>query len=346
MSEINENSCQQTQLLHHFGSLIEDFNKSLTEDINYIVKEYCKNDKPDFNNMINDIARTVKFKVNTISNFYPHIINGCADIIKEKNNLQEVNNRLLTRLKDKKITTKSTICVSTQTEELHPELVNSPLTHNSSLLNNKFNENSNSLNSPVNANSTLLDASISATNQKLCKIIIYNINENIDIPDITLAISSKVQDEIPELNFIRRVERKSSKKYNYIIEVPHHVACQLINARNFIINDCVCHVKKFIKIIRCFKCHQYGHLAKFCTKIKICGWCGESHESEKCSKPPQCTNCVHNNNTYNHSFNTNHPAFSKSCSSFKFYILRARLRAQSRFSELSFTLSQDSSFFT
>lgn len=54
-----------------------------------------------------------------------------------------------------------------------------------------------------------------------------------------------------------------------------------------------CRVFPFVKITRCFKCQEYGHIAKYCKKSEhICGKCGEEHKSEECtSKTIKCVNC-------------------------------------------------------
>lgn len=63
----------------------------------------------------------------------------------------------------------------------------------------------------------------------MCKVIIYNPTENVDIPDITLVISEKIKDEIPSINFIKRVKRKSSSNYNHTIELPQYIANNIID---------------------------------------------------------------------------------------------------------------------
>lgn len=103
----------------------------------------------------------------------------------------------------------------------------------------------------------------------------------------------------------------------------------------------MCHVKKFVRLKRCYVCQKYGHIAKSCSKDKICGWCSESHdEKKKCEKPPKCINWIHNNRKYNHNFKINHPAFSQSCSSFKFDILNVRLKSMYKSYNSSFSFNQ------
>lgn len=167
------------------------------------------------------------------------------------------------------------------------------------------------------------------------KIIIYNISENIDVPDISVAISEKIKDSIPNSNFIKKFNCKTSDNYNFLIEVPHCIADILVNAISVEINESVCYIKKFINITQCFVCQKYGHQSKSCSEAKVCAWCGESHkEKKKCNNSPKCINYAHNNEHYRYNFNISHPVFSSSYSSLKFYILQRRLQSHTKSNSL------------
>ncbi|XP_048240223.1 uncharacterized protein LOC125373266 [Haliotis rufescens] len=54
--------------------------------------------------------------------------------------------------------------------------------------------------------------------------------------------------------------------------------------------------------LRCFKCQQFGHGAKFCRNNTACSRCGGAHEGSECTNTIKCANC-----------NGEHLASSKSC---------------------------------
>ena len=70
---------------------------------------------------------------------------------------------------------------------------------------------------------------------------------------------------------------------------------------------------------RCFNCQQYNHLSNQCDKPVVCGFCGEEHETQKCSKKDDptaacCVNCKSNGGSKE---SWNHPAYSPHCPVYK-----------------------------
>ncbi|XP_046802968.1 uncharacterized protein LOC124418971 [Lucilia cuprina] len=65
--------------------------------------------------------------------------------------------------------------------------------------------------------------------------------------------------------------------------------------------------------LKCNKCFQYGHISKICKNDNICYNCAQAYHlnpelKEKCTLPPQCTNCKNLNYE-----NCNHPSVSRTC---------------------------------
>jgi hypothetical protein len=60
-----------------------------------------------------------------------------------------------------------------------------------------------------------------------------------------------------------------------------------------------------LNLIQCYKCFDFGHMAKHCEcKKQKCGKCGEDdHEKDKCTNPIKCVGC-----------GNPHPAWHKECS--------------------------------
>ena len=69
---------------------------------------------------------------------------------------------------------------------------------------------------------------------------------------------------------------------------------------------CVIEKQRRTRVIRCYKCQRFGHLAKFCTNHIRCEFCAGSHECDKkCFGEAFCANC-----------SGNHPSYSTSCPSY------------------------------
>ena len=68
------------------------------------------------------------------------------------------------------------------------------------------------------------------------------------------------------------------------------------------------HPKRNTKIVRCFRCQQFGHISSRCTRShSTCGSCAGDHNSSQCkTKSHSCSNC-----------GKNHPAWSPHCLHYK-----------------------------
>lgn len=65
-----------------------------------------------------------------------------------------------------------------------------------------------------------------------------------------------------------------------------------------------CRLKDYNPLVRCFKCQQYGHVAKYCRNKNVCPHCAEQHEEAACrnkNRPPKCPNCLTARRDPNHS---------------------------------------------
>ena len=68
-----------------------------------------------------------------------------------------------------------------------------------------------------------------------------------------------------------------------------------------------CTPQRAIKIVRCYKCQHFGHIAKTCVDRQSCANCGEEHDSMVCTaKSYKCANC-----------GGSHSAYSSHCSTYQ-----------------------------
>jgi len=45
------------------------------------------------------------------------------------------------------------------------------------------------------------------------------------------------------------------------------------------------------RVIQCFNCHKFGHIAANCVEEPICVNCGDKNHAPPCMKEPRCLNC-------------------------------------------------------
>lgn len=76
-----------------------------------------------------------------------------------------------------------------------------------------------------------------------------------------------------------------------------------------------CRVYEQLNVLRCYKCNEYGHIAKDCTSESyVCALCTGNHKLEECqSKELKCVNCVKARVNLNINIDVNHSAFSSKC---------------------------------
>lgn len=106
-----------------------------------------------------------------------------------------------------------------------------------------------------------------------------------------------------------KLSHKSGKKEaslcNYILEVTAEVRKMLISQERVYINWNSCPVRDYTLLTRCYKCHQYGHSAKYCRDSDpTCGHCGcVGHSINDCpakAQPAKCATCLRYKKPQNH----------------------------------------------
>lgn len=335
MAEDDENfECQQTQLLRVMENMINEFSTTIQNQLQGVFSCHQAAETPASAKILQDMNLIVGHNIQSLTKFYKFIKEGSISLVNDNNNLKEVNKKLIQRLQSQQQMSKSVSVnsMSTQTEVQHKEILDAASQTN-----------------PLSSCPENLDVSDSfvsssypnqSVEQKMQKIMIYNLDVNLDVPDIMQGICDTIGDSIPDIHFIKKFPRRQPNKFNYLIKVPQKIAIFLTDQKVLKIHDSMFPVRKFVRIIRCFNCQKFGHVANKCTHSRICAVCGESHDSKKCSKPAVCHNCFTNNKNYGHTFNINHPAFSKACSSLKFFILQVRLRSNQKSDVTSSTFNE------
>ncbi|XP_011685781.1 PREDICTED: uncharacterized protein LOC105448737 [Wasmannia auropunctata] len=79
-----------------------------------------------------------------------------------------------------------------------------------------------------------------------------------------------------------------------VIEVTPGIRSFLLAEGQVFISFSACSVSDFVRVLQCYKCLAFGHMAKNCKFDPLCGHCAGDHETRACTAeegPPVCGNC-------------------------------------------------------
>ncbi|XP_049852688.1 uncharacterized protein LOC126333369 [Schistocerca gregaria] len=104
---------------------------------------------------------------------------------------------------------------------------------------------------------------------------------------------------------------------HHAIEVSPELRKQIITTNRLYVGYNAISVKDYTALAKCTKCHDYGHVAKYCSFLNpVCGNCGsEKHDKTKCDREtPTCIPCKYRKRTCN--------TPGKECATYKIMIQR------------------------
>lgn len=114
-------------------------------------------------------------------------------------------------------------------------------------------------------------------------------------------ICTAIAEQIPPAASITRDAIKSMRVTRdgtqiALINLPSDVANQVIAAGRVKIGWVRCRVREFVTPTRCFKCLEYGHIARQCKnevdRSGTCLRCGcKGHTAKNCTAEPRCSIC-------------------------------------------------------
>lgn len=107
-----------------------------------------------------------------------------------------------------------------------------------------------------------------------------------------------------------------------VVAAPIAIANKLLSMEKVRVAWVYCRLRQRTQLIRCYRCHGYGHLAPECQstidRSKNCYRCGQpGHLAKTCKGEPTCLSCMDTGRRSDH-----HPA-SNRCPLFKAHLAKA-----------------------
>lgn len=145
--------------------------------------------------------------------------------------------------------------------------------------------------------------------KRLPRVIIFNIPVATTEAELRDAIIASTQEAVnPEvLNTIRLSHKAGPRtgKCHFVLYVPAKIREALINDGRLYMGWESFPVKDFCGVVKCTRCHLYGHMAKQCTaKTAVCGHCAiEGHDRAECPNgraPAKCPACARHKKPHHH----------------------------------------------
>lgn len=129
------------------------------------------------------------------------------------------------------------------------------------------------------------------------RIIIYGVPSNLtgeEICNEIVALNLRESD-IADMRMIYSFPSKADRQYtNCVIEVSPEIRKVLMKEPYIYVRYSACRFEDYVRILQCFKCLSFGHMAKDCKREAICGNCAQKHETRDCSRKDEkmCANCI------------------------------------------------------
>lgn len=127
-----------------------------------------------------------------------------------------------------------------------------------------------------------------------CDIEIRDIDPSVDDTDVLNAITDYVKTDATDVN-IRSIRETDMGMKLAIVEIPMALVRNINEPLKVKIGWTSCRMKILPRLLRCYNCHGFGHMAGKCTygeNRSLCRRCGiEGHKLRDCTATPKCLLC-------------------------------------------------------
>ncbi|KAK7863339.1 hypothetical protein R5R35_009694 [Gryllus longicercus] len=147
---------------------------------------------------------------------------------------------------------------------------------------------------------------------KQSTIVVRDVMEFSTEDDVREAIRKEAG--IPDLEMACYLRKGYAGLQSAIVKLSQNVAAALLQKKKIAVDMVYCSITVRKEVIRCYRCHAYGHIAKRCSgpdRRKLCWNCGGDHQRKDCTTETACLSCKDSN------VNNQHRPGSKLCTSFQ-----------------------------
>ncbi|KMQ88827.1 putative 50 kda protein in type i retrotransposable element r1dm [Lasius niger] len=138
------------------------------------------------------------------------------------------------------------------------------------------------------------------------RVIIRNVPVELSEEDIMSQLLKRNLDgEEDNIRIIYRFPARAGRAVSScVVEVSSNMRKKLLSRDRIFLGWSACTVGDHVKVLQCYKCLSFGHIAKNCSGDARCSHCSGKHETIACDKrneSPCCFNCKSaNENSISH----------------------------------------------
>lgn len=114
------------------------------------------------------------------------------------------------------------------------------------------------------------------------RVIVHGVPSSLSTEEIRSQLASQDVNgaEAKDIKVVYRYPARQGKPYSScVVELRPETRKNFISAERVFLGWSACRVADHVRILQCFKCLGFGHLAANCAKAAHCGHCSEEHET-------------------------------------------------------------------